>query len=146
MKKKSTRIPKDQKRIRDLPGLESSLIFIEYDVPSLKGKIDNIVAVVEKPASLFGEIPLNKVRLELDEEVDGWNIFISHKVFQNCFWFYKFNHLLKEAHQFAFDDVLRESLEKCLLHLEGDYLEGDMVVKRWLVARHLAGAKCNFIL
>ena len=134
-------------RIKDLPYLENSLVFIEYDVKSLKDKFDNVLALVDKPASMFGDIPLKKVRIEPDPdgEVDGWNIFIPHLLFHSSYWFYKYNHLLQEAHQFVFDEVLREGLERGILKLDGDYITGDHSVIKWLIMKHRSWAKCNFL-
>lgn len=136
-----------EKRIKDLPSISDSLVFIEYDVKALKNKFDQVIALVDKPASMFGDIPLQKVRIEPDpdDDLDGWHIFIPHLLFHNSYWFYKYNHLIQEAHQFVFDEILREGFERDILKIDGEYITGDHLVIKWLSIKHRAGAKCNFL-
>lgn len=116
-------------KIKDIPTLENSLLFIEFD----KAPYPETYVLVQKYVDVLKNISLDKCWMvpDPDDNVDGYHIFIISSKLRNGHCRRMYGHILQEARLEAEKEVLREALETKRIWWNDKVLCGDHVILNW---------------
>lgn len=116
-------------KIKDIPNLENSLLFIEFD----KSPYKDTYVLVQKYIDVLKNISLDKCYMipDPDDNVDGFHIFIICSKIQSGYYRRTYGAIINEARLEAQKEVLREALETKAVWWNDKVLCGDHKVLNW---------------
>ena len=116
-------------KIKDIPNLENSLLFIKFD----KAPYKDTYVLVQKYIDVLKNISLDKCYMipDPDDNVDGFHIFIISSKIKSGYYRRTFGSILKEAKLEAEKEVMREALETKAVWWNDKVLCGDHKVLNW---------------
>lgn len=119
-------------KIKDVPNLEHSLLFIEFD----KAPYKDTYVLVQKYIDVLKNISFDKCYMipDPDDNVDGFHIFIISSKIKSGYYRRTYGSILKEAKLEAEKEVMREALETKAVWWNENVLCGDYKVLNWCKA------------